>query len=112
MAASSAGTLGLIPGVGSHKYWTVLVAFLLIGIGFNFELHPRHTRTHSRGPRQFSLESVFGDLRSMRYRRLRNLLRVHVLMVVGKRDAVVPHVQFDRVGAKTGQDSCRSARCS
>ncbi len=38
MLLFAAGTLLLVPGLSSGQYWLVLVAFLIIGTGFNFEL--------------------------------------------------------------------------
>jgi FHS family L-fucose permease-like MFS transporter len=38
MLLFAAGTLLLIPGLSSGQYWLVLVAFFVIGTGFNFEL--------------------------------------------------------------------------
>jgi FHS family L-fucose permease-like MFS transporter len=38
MLLFAAGTLLLVPGLSSGQYWLVLVAFFIIGMGFNFEL--------------------------------------------------------------------------
>ncbi len=50
MALFAGGTLMLIPALDSHRYGSVLAAFFLIGIGFNFELVAGNPLLAALGP--------------------------------------------------------------
>jgi FHS family L-fucose permease-like MFS transporter len=50
MALFAAGTLLLVPGLQYHNYAVVLVAFFVIGLGFNFELVAGNPLLSGLGP--------------------------------------------------------------
>jgi FHS family L-fucose permease-like MFS transporter len=54
MLLFSAGTLALIPGLDARRYDLVLLAFLVIGIGFNFEIVAGNPMLSALGPAQAS----------------------------------------------------------
>lgn len=44
------GTFLLVPGLHSHQYWLVLLAFLVIGTGFNFQIVAGNPLLSALGP--------------------------------------------------------------